>query len=184
MRTKDKLTKPKRDKGGMADGGRRWKPWRKPQPSETTSHSHSCFSSTWPPWPPPRRKAQYHSGLYNWEWVAIVDSPHPLRSQWSHRKTRRYGWRYTIDGPNGGGWTNPNSWTNTAIKTMAFNTPDCYNAAIKPTLDNSVSTHSFQPKDIPDPNSKRMGTGSEVPWRISRSGIEEAKGAQETPVSW
>ena len=59
---------------------------------------------------------------------------------------------------------------------MAFNMPDYCSAAMKPVLENSLSTYSFQPKEVSDPNSKRMGTGSEVPWRISISGIEEAKG--------
>ena len=63
-------------------------------------------------------------------------------------------------------------------ETMALNTPAYCNAAIKPLFDNSLSTHSFQPKAIPDPNSKKMGTGSEVPWQITRSGIEEANRAQ------
>jgi len=67
---------------------------------------------------------------------------------------------------------------------MAFNTPTFCSTAIKLTLDNSVSTHSFQPYNVLDPNSMRMGTGSEVFWRISSSGIEEAIGAQETSELW
>ena len=42
----------------------------------------------------------------------------------------------------------------------------------------------FQPKVVPEPNLKRMGTGSDVPWRISRSRMEEAKGAKDTSISW
>ena len=57
---------------------------------------------------------------------------------------------------------------------MAFNTPACCNAATKPTSENFVSTHSFQPNDVPDLNLKRMGTSSEVPWWMSRPGIEVA----------
>ena len=66
---------------------------------------------------------------------------------------------------------------------MAFNMPACYNAAMKPVSDNSLSTHSFQPKEVLDLNLKRIGMGSDVPWHISRLGMEEAKGAQETSVS-
>ena len=40
---------------------------------------------------------------------------------------------------------------------MAFNTPARCNASVKPLLDNSLSTHSFQSKVVLDPNSKRMG---------------------------
>ena len=40
---------------------------------------------------------------------------------------------------------------------MAFNTPAQCNASVKPLSDNSLSTHSFQPKVVLDPNSKRMG---------------------------
>ena len=65
---------------------------------------------------------------------------------------------------------------------MALNTPACCNATMKPLSDNSLSTHSFQPKAIPDPNLKRIGMGSEVPWWITRSGIEEANGAQDISV--
>ena len=65
---------------------------------------------------------------------------------------------------------------------MAFNTPTHCNATMKILLDNSSSTHSFQPKVVLDPNSKRMGTGSEVPWPMTRSGIEEANRAQNTSV--
>ena len=65
---------------------------------------------------------------------------------------------------------------------MAFNTPAHYNAAMKPLSDNSSSAYSFQLKEIPNPNSKRIGTGSEVPWCMMRSGIEEAKGAQDTSL--
>ena len=60
---------------------------------------------------------------------------------------------------------------------MAFNTPACCSATIKLTLDNSVSTHFFRPNNVRDPNSMRMGTGNEVPWWMSRSGIKEAKEA-------
>ena len=60
---------------------------------------------------------------------------------------------------------------------MTFNTLAYCNVAIKPTSDSSMSTHSFRPKDVTKPNLKRMGMGSEVPWRMSRSRIEEAKGA-------
>ena len=63
---------------------------------------------------------------------------------------------------------------------MAFRTPARYNNPIKPVSDNSLSTHSLQPKAIPDPNSKWIGMGSEMPWRMTRSGIEKANGAQET----
>lgn len=66
---------------------------------------------------------------------------------------------------------------------MAINTLAYCSVAIKSTLDNSMSTHSFQFNDISNPNLKRMGTDSEVPWRMSRLGIEEAKGAQETSKS-
>ena len=52
---------------------------------------------------------------------------------------------------------------------MAFNTPAGCSNPIKPVSDNSLSTHSFQPKAVPDPNSKRMGTGSKVPWQMTRS---------------
>ena len=60
---------------------------------------------------------------------------------------------------------------------MAFNMLACCNAAMKPISYNSVSTHSLQPKEVLDPNSKRIGTGNEVPWQISRSGMVEAKEA-------
>ena len=69
-------------------------------------------------------------------------------------------------------------------ETIAFNTSAYYNVAMKTISANSSSTHSFQPKEVPDPNLKRMGIGSEVPWHVSRSGIEEAKGAQDTSMSW
>ena len=66
---------------------------------------------------------------------------------------------------------------------MAFNMPAYCNVTMKPTPDNSSSAHSFQPKEVTDLNLKRMGMGREFSWRISRSGIEEAKRAQETFVS-
>ena len=43
-----------------------------------------------------------------------------------------------------------------------------------------MSTHYFQPNEVPNPNSKRMGMGNAVPRQMLRLGIEEAKGAQET----
>ena len=52
---------------------------------------------------------------------------------------------------------------------MAFNTPVGCSNPIKPVSDSSLSTHSFQPRAVPDPNSKRMGTGSKVPWQMTRS---------------
>ena len=67
---------------------------------------------------------------------------------------------------------------------MAFNMPAYYNTTMKPVSDNSLSTYSFQPKEVPESNSKRMGTRSDVPWLISRSRMEEAKGAQDTSISW
>lgn len=54
---------------------------------------------------------------------------------------------------------------------------------MKPVLESSVFTHSFQPNDLGDPNSKRMGTGNVVPWRMARSGMEKANGTQETSKS-
>jgi len=60
---------------------------------------------------------------------------------------------------------------------MAFKTPARYNNPMELMSDNSLSTHSFQPKVVPDPNSKWIGTRSEVPWRMTRSGIEEANKA-------
>ena len=65
---------------------------------------------------------------------------------------------------------------------MAFNTPTRCNATVKILSDNLSSTYSFQPKAVPDPNSKTMGTGSEVPWLMTRLGIEEANKAQDTSV--
>ena len=65
---------------------------------------------------------------------------------------------------------------------MAFNMPAHCSASIKPLLDNSASTHSFQLEVVLDPNLKRMGTGNEVPWRITRSRIEEANGAHDISV--
>ena len=62
-------------------------------------------------------------------------------------------------------------------ETMAFKTLACCNNPMKPVSDNSLSTHSLQPKAVPDPNSKWMGTGSKMPWRMTRSGIEEANWA-------
>ena len=58
---------------------------------------------------------------------------------------------------------------------MAFNTLACY--PMKLVSDNSLSTYSLQPKAVLDPNSKWIGTGSEVPWRMTISRIEEANGA-------
>jgi len=55
---------------------------------------------------------------------------------------------------------------------------------MKTMSDNSLSAYSVQPKEVLDLNSKRIGMGSEVPWRMSRLGIEEAKGAQDTFVLW
>ena len=48
-------------------------------------------------------------------------------------------------------------------ETIAFNTPARYSKPIKPISDNSLSTHSFQPKAMPDSNSKWMGIGNAVP---------------------
>ena len=63
---------------------------------------------------------------------------------------------------------------------MAFKTPAHCNNPMKLVSDDSLSTHSLQPKAVPDPNSKWIGTGSKMPWQMTRSGIEEANGAQET----
>ena len=65
-------------------------------------------------------------------------------------------------------------------ETMAFRTLTHCSNPMKLASDNSLSTHSLQPKAVPDPNSKWMGMGSEMPWRMARSRIEEANRAQET----
>ena len=53
---------------------------------------------------------------------------------------------------------------------------------MKPVLESLLSTRSLQPKAVPDPNLKWIGTGREVPWRMTRLGIEKANGAQEMSV--
>ena len=58
---------------------------------------------------------------------------------------------------------------------MAFKTPTRCNNPMEPVSDSSLSTHSLQPKVVLDPNSKWIGMGSEVPWQMTRLGIEEAK---------
>ena len=65
---------------------------------------------------------------------------------------------------------------------MAFKTPVCYNNPMKLVSESSLSTQSLQPKVVLDPNSKWIGMGSEVPWQTTRSGIDEANGAQEMSV--
>ena len=65
---------------------------------------------------------------------------------------------------------------------MAFKTLACCNNPMKPVSKSSLSTQSLQPKAVPNPNSKWIGTGSEVPWQMTRSGIEEANRAQEMSV--
>ena len=62
---------------------------------------------------------------------------------------------------------------------MAFKTPARCNNPIKPVSDNSLSTHSLQPKAIPNPNSKWIGIGSEMPWRMTRLRTEEPTGPKK-----
>ena len=62
---------------------------------------------------------------------------------------------------------------------MAFKTPTRCNNPMKLVWESSLSTHFLQPKAVLDPNLKWIGTGSEVPWRMTRLGIEEANEAQE-----
>ena len=65
---------------------------------------------------------------------------------------------------------------------MAFKTPACCNNPMKSVSDSSLSTHSLQPKAVPDPNAKWIGMGCEVPWRMTRLAIKEANRAQEMSV--
>ena len=65
---------------------------------------------------------------------------------------------------------------------MTFNTLARCSTSIKPLSDNSAFTYSCQPWSSTRSKLEEMGTRSEVTWRITRSGIEEANRAHDIYV--
>lgn len=179
--TKDELTEPKCDKGGMANNNGSL--WESPNPMgqlyvpfPLTPFFNTASSSA---------KAQCRLGPCHHGWVVAIDWQHPLGSQWSRYRREKNIW-VALHHRRTKWWRSKKSrqvdkhWE----ETMAFNMPARWSVVIKLTLDNFVSTHSFQHNDVPNSNLKKMGMGNEVPWWMSRLGMEEAKGVQETSKSW
>ena len=66
---------------------------------------------------------------------------------------------------------------------MAFKTPVSCSTSMKPALESSWSTLSFQPNDVLNLNLNRMRTGKVSPRQMARSGMVVDSGAQDISVA-